>query len=92
MSKTEKWLFFGPKICQNPQKSAKIHENLIKMMVFAIYKPQVQVSANLFFFFLKNKFKIRKKIREFFKQCQKLKNIFWTQNRLKIKKKQVFPI
>ena len=39
---------------------------------FAIYKPQVQVSATLFF--LKKNIKIRNFFREFFKKCQKLKN------------------
>ena len=59
-------LYKGLNISQDPPKASGNDG-------FAIYKPQVQVSANLFFC-LKKKFKIRKKIREFFKKCQKLKN------------------
>ena len=59
-------LYKGLNISQDPPKASENDG-------FAIYKPQVQVSATLFFFFEK-KFKIRKNFREFFKKCQKPKN------------------
>ena len=56
----------GLNISQDPPKASENDG-------YAIYKPQVQVSATLFFF-EKKKIKIRKNVREFFKKCQKLKN------------------
>ena len=55
-------------------KSAKIHQNLVKMMVLLYTSLKVQLVRPFFFFFLKKKIKIRKKNSEFFKKGQKMKN------------------